>query len=185
MTDTAAHADPRIGTVLPDADLITPNGDPVRLGEILAGQPAVIVFYRGAWCPYCNPMLHRYELELREPLAERGVQLVAMSPEKPDGSLSIIEKQQLRFTVLSDPGSQVAESLGLVFALDEEQLEAYRGHGFEITDLNADGRAALVHPATAVVTADGAVDWLDVHEDFTTRTESDDIIRAVDALLAR
>ena len=64
---------------------------------------AVLVFYRGAWCPYCNIALNTYQAELVHELADRYVALVAISPQAPDGSLSMQEKNELTFAVLSDP----------------------------------------------------------------------------------
>ena len=44
---------------LPDA-----SGHTRTLDELTADGPAVIVFYRGGWCPYCNVTLRTYEREL-------------------------------------------------------------------------------------------------------------------------
>ena len=33
---------------------------PVSLDQIVESGPAVIVFYRGGWCPYCNLALRTY-----------------------------------------------------------------------------------------------------------------------------
>jgi peroxiredoxin len=49
----------------------------------------VIAFYRGVWCPYCNIALKTYQKQLLPKLTEQGVGLVAISPQKPDGSLSM------------------------------------------------------------------------------------------------
>jgi hypothetical protein len=48
------------GVRLPDADLLDPDGQATKLSEVLAGRPGVLVFYRGAWCPYCNAALRTY-----------------------------------------------------------------------------------------------------------------------------
>jgi thiol-disulfide isomerase/thioredoxin len=79
---------------LPDA-----NGVPVDLSRLLAQGPVVIVFYRGAWCPYCNLTLRTYQSELLPELQKLGASLVAISPQTPDGSLSAKETNELAFTV--------------------------------------------------------------------------------------
>ena len=43
-----------VGATLPDAELIDPHGATTTLYEALGDRVAVLVFYRGAWCPYCN-----------------------------------------------------------------------------------------------------------------------------------
>ena len=104
------------GAKLPDAELLDPRGDAVALYDVLAARPAVVVFYRGAWCPYCNIALRTYQSELAGELDRRGVTLLAVSPQKPDESLSMREKHDLGYAVLSDPGNVLAGAVGIVTA---------------------------------------------------------------------
>ena len=105
-----------VGALLPDADLLDPFGAPATLHDAIGDQPAVVVLYRGAWCPYCNIALRIYQSELLPELTRRAVALVAISPQRPDGSLTMREKSELTFTVLSDPGNQVARVVGVLSA---------------------------------------------------------------------
>ena len=84
---------------LPDA-----TGQTRTLAELTADGPAVIVFYRGGWCPYCNLTLRTYERDLLPQLGAYSARLVAISPETPDASLSTQEKAELTYAVLSDTG---------------------------------------------------------------------------------
>ncbi len=93
VPDTVARA----GDPLPDADLLTPTGETTTLVETLGDGPAVIVFYRGAWCPYCNLTLRTYQQELLPRLDALGVRLVAVSPQTPDGSEAAIANGELAF----------------------------------------------------------------------------------------
>src|SRR5258708_3549085 len=71
----------RIGSTLPDVELTGPDGDPTTLGEAAGGRPAVVVFYRGAWCPHCNVTLSNYQTFLLPALSDRAVRLIAVSPQ--------------------------------------------------------------------------------------------------------
>jgi peroxiredoxin len=102
------------GTVLPDAELLDVHGAPTTLYAVAGGGMSVLVFYRGAWCPYCNIALSAYQDQLLPQLTERGIRLVAISPQKPDGSLTMQQKNSLAFTVVSDPGSTIAGRLGIL-----------------------------------------------------------------------
>jgi peroxiredoxin len=73
------------GDVLPDAELIDAHGVSVTLDAARGGRPAVIVLYRGTWCPYCNLALRTHQQDLVPTLEQRGVGLIAISPQKPDG----------------------------------------------------------------------------------------------------
>jgi peroxiredoxin len=70
--------------------------------EIITSRAAA----SGGWCPYCNIALRTYQAQLVPALAERGIGLVAISPQAPDGSLSTKESKELTFTVLSDPATR-------------------------------------------------------------------------------
>jgi peroxiredoxin len=170
------------GERLPDAELLSPTGQSTTLQAELAGRRAVLVLYRGVWCPYCNIALNAYQTELLDELNERGVALVAVSPQKPDGSLSMQEKNDLSFSVLSDPGNQLAHSLGILTGPSEEARSAQLQLGLDLKTANADGTTTLPMPTVIVVDADLTVRWVDVHPDYTTRTEPGEILAALDSV---
>jgi peroxiredoxin len=170
------------GSTLPDAQLLDAHGEATTLYEALGGQTAVVVLYRGAWCPYCNIALNTYQAELVPELTRRGVALVAISPQTPDGSLSTKEKNQLTFTVLSDPGNQLAGHLGIVTAPTAEARSAQLQLGLDLTTVNADSTTGLPMPTTIIVDADRVVQWIDVHRDYSTRSEPTEILAALDAV---
>ncbi|NBD25029.1 redoxin domain-containing protein [Paenibacillus sp. T1] len=49
--------------------------------------PINLIFYRGEWCPFCNLQLKAYE-RIRSDIKSAGAQLIAISPQTPDHSLS-------------------------------------------------------------------------------------------------
>jgi peroxiredoxin len=73
------------GTSLPDVELFDAHGNATTLKDAQGGNPAMVVFYRGAWCPYCNLILRTYQAELVEPLTERGARLIASARRPPTG----------------------------------------------------------------------------------------------------
>jgi alkyl hydroperoxide reductase subunit AhpC len=84
--------------------------------------------------------------------------------------------------VLSDPGNRIAGNLGIVTAPSDEALSAQLQLGLDLTAVNADGTTGLPMPATIVVDADRVVQWIDVHPDYTTRSEPIEILAALDAV---
>jgi peroxiredoxin len=173
----AAKATP--GDHMPDGNLLDVAGQPTTLAAALSSRPGVIVFYRGGWCPYCNIALRAYQTQLVPALAEQGIPLVAISPQTPDGSLSTQETKELTFTVLSDPGNQIAGQLGILTAPSDGARAAQLQLGLDLTKVNADGTTTLPMPTVIIVDSAGVVRWIDVHADYTTRTEPDQVLRAI------
>ena len=57
-------------------------------------QAAVVTFYRGGWCPYCNLQLRALTSRVLDEITALWCQLIAISPQLPDGSLSTAEMNQ-------------------------------------------------------------------------------------------
>jgi peroxiredoxin len=170
------------GAQIPDAALLDVHGSPTTLYAATGDRTAVLVFYRGAWCPYCNIALSAYQQHLVPQLAGRGIRLVAISPQAPDGSLSMRDKHDLAFTVVSDPGNAIAGGLGILTQPSPEARAAQLQLGLDLTTVNADGSITLPMPAVAIVDAGHALRWIDVHPDYSTRTEPAQVLDALGQL---
>ena len=129
----------RPGTPMPDADLLDPHGEPTTLTGLARGPPRRRGFYRGAWCPYCNLTLKAYQERLAPELAARDIALIAVSPQKPDGSLTSAELNALSFAVVSDPGNRIAAALQIVTVPSQDARAAAQRLGIDLRDANADG----------------------------------------------
>jgi peroxiredoxin len=172
------------GAPMPDGALLDVHGAATTLADARGDRPAVVVYYRGAWCPYCNLALRAYQDQLVGPLAELGLTLIAISPQRPDGSLTMQETNSLTFTVLSDPGNQIASQLGVLSPpRSDEARAAAAAFGVDVAAVNADGTDAVPMPTTVIVAADGTIRWIDVHPDYSSRTEPQAILDAIDATL--
>jgi peroxiredoxin len=104
--------DPRASSMaqlsLPDSDGIVHN-----LSEFLGRGPAVLVYARGASCPYCLRQLSDYGEHYRE-FRRAGIEVFAVSPESPRRSRRMRTGLKLPFTVLSDSRREVARTLDLI-----------------------------------------------------------------------
>jgi len=170
------------GEKAPDFTLPNATGMEITLSEKLSEGPVVLVWYRGGWCPYCNIQLAAYQKILPQ-VEELGAQLIAISPELPDKSLSTTEKNGLRFEVLSDVNLKVSKDYGLVFDLTPEVEKLY-GQFFDIKEYNGADAATNQLPlaATYVIAENSTVAWAFLEADYTKRAEPRDIIDALDGL---
>lgn len=170
------------GDKAPDFTLSSAMDEKVTLSEELKKGPVVLTWYRGGWCPYCNIQLAAYQRILPQ-IEELGGQLIAVSPELPDKSLSTTEKNGLRFKVLSDVNLDVAREYGLVFELTPEVAELYSGF-FSMEEYNGTEANSRELPlaATYVIGEDGKVAYAFAEADYTLRAEPSEILDALDGL---
>jgi peroxiredoxin len=123
-----------------------------------------------------------YQQNLLPRLTGRGIGRVAISPQTPDGSLSMQEKHDLSFTVVSDPGNVIARGLGVLTRPSDEARAAQLKLGLDLTAVNADGTVSLPMPTVVIADADHVVRWIDVHPDYSSRTEPAQILGALGRL---
>jgi len=154
-----------LGANLPNAPLLDRDGVQTWLYDALGPSTCALVFYRGAWCPYCSLTLAHYQRELLPRLRERGVGLVA-----------------IEFTVLTDPANFLVTALGILTEPSTAVRAAQTDLGFDIADSNADSTGGIPYPTVLVVDAGRIVRFADVQMDYTRRTEVSDILAAVDAI---
>ncbi len=164
-----------VGDELPEATLLNERSEEVSLRALLAGQPAVITFYRGTWCPYCNLELRAYEQLLTQPEYAQ-LRVVAISPELPDVTAEAMSSEPLHFSVLSDHGNQLARALGLTFELPENIHEIYLGLGIDVVASQGNEQRILPVPATFIVDGAGKIAhaWLDTN--YAVRAEPQDVL---------
>ena len=111
-----------------------------------------------------------------------GAELVTISPQLPDNSLSTVEKLALEFEVLSDVGNNIARDFGLVFMLSEKVQEIYKNFGIDLPIANGDQSFELPIPATYVVAQDGVIQHAFVDPDYTNRLDPEIIITELQKL---
>lgn len=100
-----------------------------------------------------------------------GASLITISAQTPDNSLSMAEKHDLQFEVLSDVGKAVARQYKLVFTLADSFKTLMQEFGADLADYNGDASWELPIPGTFVIGQDGVIRLAYVDADYTHRIE--------------
>lgn len=167
----------------PNFVLPNPKSELISLADLLAKGPVVVTFYRGSWCPYCNIQLRALQERIGD-IHDLGAQLIAISPQVPDDSLTTDEINNMDFIVLSDQDAKVASEYGVAWEVPEFLIDHMRvDRSLDLEVINNGNSSILPIPATFVIGRDGKVKWRYVDVDYRTRSEPDDIIEALKKLL--
>jgi peroxiredoxin len=106
------------GDQFPVLVVTPPGGETYVLPEVLAGHFGVVLFFRGAWCPYCNAQLRAFQRAF-DALIEVGAMVIALSVDDEATTKELIAKHGLTFPVgHSADARAVAEATG-AFVNDE------------------------------------------------------------------
>jgi peroxiredoxin len=120
--------------------------------------------------------LQAYQAILPE-IRALGASLVAVSPQTPDHALTLAEKHDLGFELLSDAGNQVARQYGLVFSLPGPLRQLYiEKFGMDLQDYNGDDAYELPLPGTFIIGPEAVIRFAFVDCDYTVRMEPEAIV---------
>ncbi|MDF1658980.1 MAG: peroxiredoxin-like family protein [Verrucomicrobiales bacterium] len=163
------------GDDAPDFSITNGKGETVQLGEKLQNGPAILSFYRGTWCPYCN-LEFQALLDRLPQFRERDAVILALSPQVQDRQESPATQG---FEDLSDQGNAVARRYGLVYPLGEEIAKIYRSFGLHLEKLNGDDSLELPLPATYIIDRDARIRYAFTSGDISERAEPEELVEVL------
>ncbi|MCV7176956.1 thioredoxin-dependent thiol peroxidase [Mycolicibacterium sphagni] len=107
MSDTARL---EVGDQAPAFSLTDANGKTVKLSDF-KGRKVIVYFYPAAMTPGCT----KQACDFRDSLAElngAGIDVVGISPDKPEKLAKFTDRDELTFPLLSDPDKKVLTEWG-------------------------------------------------------------------------
>jgi len=109
--------------------------------------------------------------EIAGQLKDKNVTVVALTPQLPEHSITMMEKNKLDFDLLSDPGNEYTAKLGLRFSVEGELRDIYKGFGINLPAHDGEDSWTLPMPARILIGQDGIIRAADVDPDYTNRPE--------------
>ena len=100
------------GSPLPDFRAADEQGDPVRSIE-LHGSPAVLLFVRGNWCPFCSRQVSNLTQHYRD-IVDLGARLILITPKPLETTRRVAEFFKVEFDFWLDDQLAVTKQLGLL-----------------------------------------------------------------------
>lgn len=148
-------------------------------------RPAMLIFYRGGWCPYCN----RHLAELRHvvpELEDRGMDVYFLSADSPANLASALhgDAEGLDYTLLSDARMGAAQAFGLAFRVSDDYYRQAKEYGLDLEEASGETHHALPVPAVYVIDAAGMILIAHTNPDYTVRLSAEELRTGVDAVLS-
>ena len=162
-----------VGDKAPNFTLQNANNLAVQLEDYLKKGKVILTWYRGGWCPYCNFTLQHLQKEIPN-FNAHGANLIALTPELPDHTLNTVQKNELKFEVLSDIDNKVANEYGLVFYLGDEVARLYN-QSFNLVGYNGNDKNELPLAATYIIDQSGLIEYAFLEADYRMRAEPSEL----------
>lgn len=133
----------RKGEQLPSFSAIHEDGSTVSSSDLL-GSPAVILFVRGNWCPFCSRQVEEVTSHYKS-LSELGAKLILITPKPLATTRRVAEMFGVEFDFWLDESLHIAESFGIVMSegVPESQYKMYGHNTFWPTALVVDKNGVI------------------------------------------
>lgn len=158
----------KVGQMAPDIDTKDYLGNPVNLKNLLEKGPVVLMFYRGAWCPYCNKQLKQLQDSLKL-INELSGTVLAVTPETIESIGKTVEKTNVEFRIIHDENLCIMKAYDVAYELETSVLKRYKKTGINLEESNGNNGANLPVPATYIIAQDGKIVYTFFDPDYTKR----------------
>lgn len=155
-----------VGQNVPLITGVDHTGEPRTFDQLKGANGMTLAFVRSAdWCPFCKRQLKDLNA-IAADLDAKGYPLVALSYDSVETLENFHSKEELNYTLLSDPNSEIIDAFGV----RNEEMNGRR---------RFDG---IPHPAIFFIDDAGVVEAKLYEESYRDRPETELIIETVDGL---
>jgi peroxiredoxin len=144
-------------------------------------RPAVIITFRGGWCPYCN--MHLSELRTVVPeIAALGFDVLFLSGDRPELLYASLEKDtqddiaELDYRIYSDAESHAAIAFGTAFRSSDGLVEWLEEEQHDYTGSSIDRDGILAVPAVYAIDQTGMIRFDFVEANYKVRLPADELL---------
>jgi peroxiredoxin len=161
--------------VLPDTD-----GKETGARELFARGPLIVLFLRGAWCPYSVRNAKAVE-RLRGQIGKRSASVVGVSQQTAQHGRKMKQQNDLGFPLLVDSGGGVAAQFGVKWTVPSCLRESYERAGVDLARYQGEGWTLPIS-SVFVAGSDGAIAFAEVDPDFMRPLDVADVLPVLDRL---
>jgi len=123
--------------------------------------------------------------EIEPELKNLGVQLLAISPDKPSKVRETIEKHKMSFILLSDSDMVAARSFRVAYKLDDQTLAEFKKYNIDVEDASGQRHHMLPVPTVFLVTTNGLIQFEYVNPDYKVRLDPELLLAAAKIIFRR
>ena len=153
------------GQPLADFQAVDESGNAVNSSE-LAGAPAILLFVRGSWCPFCSKQVANLTRVYKE-ITDAGARLILVTPKRLETTRRVAEIFAVDFEFWLDESLDIAKRLGLV--LEAGVPDAYRKEYGEDT----------LWPTSVVIDANGVIRHTELSRFIADRPNPEKLLKVL------
>ncbi len=174
----ATHAI-KAGLRAPDFTLFDMEGSEVNSVDLTRKGPVIIFFLRGLWCWYSYMTLIALET-INTALSDRGVSVVAISPQLHFSQADVDRKQAISFPLLCDSHSRIAQEFQVAWRLSGPLKKTYLQLGADLDKLNGVDSELLPMASLYIIDRQGTIVYSEVNPNYVQLINVNEILLVLD-----
>ena len=151
-------------------------GKMVNLKELIKNGKVIVMFYRGAWCGYCNKYMSELEATLPEFTAKNAT-VIAITPEIEESISKTVEKTKSSFSIVYDKDRKIMKDWKVAYSLTDDMKTKYKGYGLDLEKQQGDWMLPV--PATYVIGQNGKIEFVHFDENYQQRADIKNILMSL------
>jgi len=164
------------GDKAPDFVATDTEGNDVSLASLLEKGPAILMFYRGQWCPVCNRHLNAFQDSVQLLLA-KGASVIAIAPETTENAQKTLENTKVKFPIIPDTEGKIMDAYKVSFKVTEDYVSKIETHlNTNIAQNNGSSESKLPVPATYIIQPDGTISYAHFDLNYTNRASVKELL---------
>jgi peroxiredoxin len=152
-------------------------------------RPALLISFRGGWCPFCNMHLS----ELRHIIGDidaLGMDVLFLSGDRPELLYRSLKEEtqqdiaDLGYQILSDADAQAAIAFGIAFKVPQKAIDKRAEKSDDIMDSSMAIHGVLPVPSVFAVDKDGIIAFAYSNADYKVRLPADELLAVAKGMVA-
>lgn len=165
------------GDKIPNIFLKNELGNMINVNNSLKEKPAVLIIYRGGWCPYCNLQMSALRT-IEDEFYKLGYNIFGISPDKPEKLAESKNKHNFKYQLLSDSKMFVSRAFGLAYKVPDEEVKTMKEkYNTDIEGDSGETHHLLPVPAVYLIDNKGIFGFQYSNPDFTVRMDSNELLK--------
>ena len=151
-------------------------------------RPALLISFRGGWCPFCNMHLSELRYVIGD-IKALGVDVLFLSGDRPELLYKSLKQEtqqdiaDLDYQILSDADAQAAIALGIAFKAPQMVIDRRAKKGDDIVGSSMARHGVLPVPSVFAVDQDGIIAFAYSNADYKVRLPADELLAVVKGLV--
>ncbi len=165
-----------IGRKAPTIEAVDNSGNAINSDELVKKGKVVVIFYRGAWCPYCQRHMAAMQDSL-EMVLNKGASVIVVTPETNESIGKMVEKSGATFSIVNDENYTIMNNYKVAYHLTKQTVPKYFGPVVNRTrKANGNDDDILPVPATYILDEDHKVIYAHFDKDYSQRSTVAEIL---------